>query len=175
MMWWRIACSIPLGLDRTWYHAYTNPSRTGPPDADANGYADVFAGDVNLAGVPALSLDGAGGGLATTVADLDAFMRGLLDGEPVHLDDFGWEWTNDAITKGIDYGYGLWRIRPAGILFLLRGYPELFGVSGSTGTFVYYVPEYDAVIAGGFNQTGYQEDHVRFLLKVLDVLAKVAP
>ena len=166
---------VPLGLDHTWYHVYTDPSRTGPPDSDAHGYADVFADDTNLAGVPALSLDGAGGGLATTVGDLDAFMRGLLDGEPVHIDEFGVEWTKDAITSGIDYGYGLWRIRPAGILFLLRGYPDLFGVSGSTGTFVYYVPEYNAVIAGAFNQTGYQDDHVRFLLKALDVLAKVEP
>ena len=165
---------IPLGLDHTWYHVYTNPSRTGPPDPDAYGYADVFARDVNLAGTPALSLDGAGGGLATTVSDLDNFMRGLLDGTPVHLNEFGQEWTGDAINRGIDYGYGLWRIRPGGILFLLRGYPELFGVSGSTGTFVYYVPEYDAVIAGAFNQTGYQEDHVRFLFKALDVLAKAA-
>lgn len=163
----------PLQLEDTWYHSRTNPSRSGPADQDDHAYADVFFGDVNLAGVPALSLDWAGGGLATTVDDLRTFMRSLLRGEPVHLDEFGQEWTDNALSRGIDYGYGLWRIRPAGIIFLLRGYPNLFGVSGSTGTFVYYIPEYDAVVAGAFNQSGYQAAHVRFLLRALDVLAKI--
>ncbi len=129
--------------------------------------------DANLARTPALSLDWAGGGLATTTGDLRTFLRGLVAGEPVSLDAFQLEWTDDALSRGIDYAYGLWRIRPAGILFLLRGYPDLYGVSGSTGTYLYYVPAYDAVIAGAFNQTGYQENHVRFLLQALALLGRV--
>ncbi len=165
----------PLALNDTWYHARTDPTRSGPPVAESVAYADVFFDNTNMTGVPALSLDWAGGGLATTVYDLQAFMRSLLDGDPVDLDALGEEWTKDAINKGMDYGYGLWRIRPGGIIFLLGGYPDLFGVSGSTGTYLYYVPDYDAVIVGAFNQTGYQEEHVRFLLKVVDELAKIEP
>jgi hypothetical protein len=46
--------------------------------------------------------------------------------------------------------------------------------SGSTGSFLYWVPEYDAVIAGSFNQTDYKKKHVVFLIKVLRVLSQVA-
>ena len=162
----------PLALDETWYHAHTDPTRAGPPPPEA-AYADVWMGDVNLAGAPALSLDWAGGGLATTVGDLRTFLRDLLAGAPVPFEAFQKEWTENALSRGIDYGYGLWRIRPAGIIFLLRGYPELYGVSGSTGTWVYYVPEQDAVIAGAFNQSGYQQNHVRFLIQALAVLDRV--
>lgn len=163
----------PLALDDTWYHAYTDPTRAGALQPDQTTYADVWMDDFNLARVPALSLDWAGGGLATTTDDLHAFLRSLLDGEPVPLDSFKQEWTENALSRGIDYGYGLWRIRPAGLLFLLRGYPDLYGVSGSTGSYVYYVPEYDAVIAGTFNQTGYQAKHVRFLLQPLAILRRI--
>ena len=84
------------------------------------------------------------------------------------------EWTENAIARRIDYGYALWRIRPDGLSFLLKSYPEILGVSGSTGSFVYWVPEYDAVMAGSFNQTSYREKHVVFLIKVLRVLRRVA-
>jgi len=155
---------IPLGLQNTWMHA-----RSDAP------YADVWIGDFNAARIPALSLDWAGGGLATTVGDLRIFLRSLLDGRPTSLDSFQIDWTEDAIARGIDYGYGLWRIRPGGISFLLKSYPEILGVSGSTGSFVYWAPEYDAVIAGSFNQTEYRKKHVVFLIKVLRVLGRLAP
>ena len=163
----------PLALQDTWYHARTDPSRTGPPHPELASYADVWLGDINLARAPALSLDWAGGGLATTTADLRTMMRSLLGGRPVPLDAFQQEWTENSLSSGIDYAYSLWRIRPAGIFFLLRGYPDLYGVSGSSGTYLYYVPEYDAVISGAFNQTGYQQGHVRFLLQVLALLGRV--
>lgn len=162
----------PLGLDDTWYHAHTDLSRSGPPQPGTAAYADVWMDDQNLAGAPSLSLDWAGGGLATTVGDLRAFMRSLVASESVPFDAFQQDWTENALSRGIDYGYGLWRIRPPGIVFLLRGYPDLYGVSGSTGTYVYYVPEYDAVIAGAFNQSGYQAKHVRFLLQALAILRR---
>jgi D-alanyl-D-alanine carboxypeptidase len=158
----------PLALQDTWYHAQTEPPRSGLAP-----WADVWVGDTNLARVPALSLDWAGGGLATTVGDLRTLMRALLDGRPVPLDAFQQEWTENAIAPGIDYAYGLWRIRPAGLFFLLRGYPDLYGISGSTGTFLYYVSEYDAVITGAFNQTDYTQETVRFLLQVLALLGRV--
>lgn len=163
----------PLALQHTWYHARTDPSRIGPPQPETASYADVWMDDANLANVPSLSLDWAGGGLATTAADLRIFLRSLVDGRPVALDAFQQEWTENSLARGIDYAYGLWRIRPAGLFFLMRGYPDVVGVSGITGTYLYYVPEYDAVITGAFNQTGYQQAHVRFLLQVLALLGRV--
>ena len=153
----------PLRLKNTWMHARS----TAP-------YADVWIHDYNATGVPALSLDWAGGGLAITVDDLRTFMRSLLNDRPISLDTFQAEWTENAMAKGIDYGYSLWRIRPGGLSFMLKSYPEVLGISGSTGSFLYWVPEYDAVITGSFNQTDYREKHVVFLIKTLRVISQVA-
>lgn len=152
-----------LNLGNTWMHAFSDTP-----------YADAWIEDFNAAGTPALTLDVAGGGLATTVNDLRTFMRSLLDGQPVPLESFQAEWREDAMARGIDYGYGMWRIRPGGLFFLLNSYPEMLGVSGSTGSFLYWVSEYDAIITGSFNQTGYQRKHISFLIKVLGVLRQAA-
>ena len=152
----------PLGLENTWMHARS----TAP-------YADVWIHDYNATGVPALSLDWAGGGLATTADDLRTFLRSLLNNRPISLDTLQAEWTENAMAKGIDYGYSLWRICPGRLSFLLKSYPEVLGISGSTGSFLYWVPEYDAVITGSFNQTDYREKHVVFLIKVLRVISQV--
>jgi CubicO group peptidase (beta-lactamase class C family) len=154
---------LPLKLENTWMHARSDAA-----------YADVWFEDHNVAGTPATSLDWAGGGVATTAEDLRRYLRSLLEGQPVSLDSLQAEWSEEAIARGIDYGYGLWRIRPDGLFFLFRDYPELIGASGSTGSFLYWAPEYDAVIAGTFNQTGFQRNHVAFLIRVLTVLRQTA-
>jgi CubicO group peptidase (beta-lactamase class C family) len=156
----------PLGLRHTWYHSL------GTPPAGVPSLADAWIGDFNATGRNSLTADQAGGGLATTVEDLRVFMRALATGRLVPWASFQKDWTQDAMASGIDYAYGLWRIRPGGVFFLLGQLPELLGASGATGSFVYYIPEYDAVVAGTFNQTRWAEDHVRFLLR--DVLPKLA-
>jgi D-alanyl-D-alanine carboxypeptidase len=158
----------PLGLRNTWYHA-----RTDPPDADLAPYADVWLGNFNTAHTPFLTLDWAGGGLATTTADLHVMIRSLLQGRPVDLELFQAEWGENAIANGVDYGYGLWRIRPAGLFFLFRGYPDLYGVSGSAGSFLYWIPEYDAIISGTLNQLDYAQKSVMLPVQVLGILGRV--
>ncbi len=158
----------PLGLRDTWYYSHTNP-----PQPDLAPYADVWLGDINSARTPVLSLDWAGGGLATTTADLNTMLRSLAAGKPVALEAFQAEWTENAVAPGLDYGYSLWRIRPDGLFFLLRGYPNLYGASGSTGSFLYWAPEYDAVISGAFNQMEYTQNSIMFLVRVLIVLGRV--
>jgi D-alanyl-D-alanine carboxypeptidase len=157
-----------LGLTRTWYY------HAGSPPEGADAHADVWAGDLNLARREALTADGAGGGLATTTGDLALLMRSLQQGSPVSLDALAQDWTEDALSRGIDYGYGTWRIRPGRLFFALGAYPDLIGASGMSGSFAYYVPEWDAVITGSFNQTDWQERHINFLMsQVLGPLQRI--
>ncbi len=159
----------PLGLRDTWYYSHTDP-----PQSDLGPYADIWFSDINSAHTPVLSLDWAGGGLATTTADLQTLLRSLVAGKPDEaLEAFQAEWTENAVAPGLDYGYSLWRIRPDGLFFLLRGYPNLYGASGSTGSFLYWAPEYDAVISGTFNQMEYTQNSIMFLVRVLIVLGRV--
>ena len=159
----------PYGMTRTWYHSFEDP----PSGVDQGGnapYADVFIGDVNLAGQPCLSLDQAGGGLAGPAEDFARLLRGLAEGASPLLSRLATDWTNDAMSRGIDYGYGTWRWRPGRIFFALSGLPELVGVSGSTNSYAYCSARGD-VIAGTMNQSDEPSRHVRFVLsKVLPIL-----
>jgi D-alanyl-D-alanine carboxypeptidase len=158
----------PLELRHTWYHAYEEaPAGVGPP-------ADIFVGTVNLRGAPALSVDQAGGGLATTVHDLRQFLRALLAGKPVPLDAMATAFSEDAMHPGIDVGLGAWRIRPGGVFFALGGLPVLLGHSGATGVWAYAARDLDAVVVGAVSQSQWQEEHLRFLLRdVLPVMSRV--
>jgi D-alanyl-D-alanine carboxypeptidase len=162
----------PLGLAHTWYHAF----EPAPPGLAP--LADVHLGEVRLRGARSLSADQAGGGLATTVGDLCALMRGLLSGVPVPLDALATSFTRDAMHRGIDVGLGVWRIRPRGIFFALAGLPDLIGHSGSTGVWSYIVAAPGsaldgAVLTGAVSQSRWEERHVRFLLAdVLPILVR---
>jgi D-alanyl-D-alanine carboxypeptidase len=156
----------PLGMTHSWYHVF----ESAPQGVDE--FADVFAHGTNLARIPALTLDQAGGGLATTADDLGLMMRGLESGHPVALDLLGTDWTQDAMSRGLDYGYGTWRWRPRRIFFAMWQLPHLIGVSGSSNSYAYITAGGD-VVAGTMNQMDDPSRHVRFVLsKVLPVLSR---
>lgn len=154
----------PIGLEQTWYYNLED----GPDALDP--IAGVWVGDVNLVDAPCMSADQAGGGLATTTADLVAFSRALEAGNPVQRALFE-HYTEDAIQRGLDYGYGMWALRPKRLTYGTANLPEMVGVSGVTGSFVYYVPASDAVISGTFDQTDMSARAIRFL--VADVLSEL--
>jgi CubicO group peptidase (beta-lactamase class C family) len=154
----------PLAMTSTWYHAFEEQ----PGSVDD--IADVFIGGANLARSPSLTLDQAGGGLATTAEDLGRLIRGLEGGRPVGLGRLATDWTRDAMSRGLDYGYGTWRWRPGRFFPLAWQLPEMVGVSGSTNSFAYVTAKGD-VITGTLDQGEDPSRHVRFILsKVLPVL-----
>lgn len=163
----------PAGLTHTWYH------EASAPPAGMEAWADTFVENANVARSESLSADQAGGGLATTAEDLRRFMRSLRKGTPVSLEALAPEWRQNALTAGVDYALGMWRIRPSGLFFGFGALPDVIGVSGATGSFVYYVERSDAVISGTFNQTKWQEGHISFIvgdvLPLLEQLPRVEP
>lgn len=160
----------PLGLDSTHYHHTVDGTRI---DGD---WAEAWAGDTPIAHAECMTGDLAGGGLVTTTQDLGLFLRALADGDPVGFDALSPAWSEDTFAKGMDYGYGLWRVRPGNVSFMLKGIPDLVGVSGATGSFAYYSEDWDAVVTGTFDQTDWEEKHLRFLLtKTLPQLNRLAP
>ncbi len=151
----------PLALTHTWYH---DVEATPVVDGRAVSVADLYVNGVNVTGFASLSADQAGGGLVTTVADLQRFVRGLVAGSPVAFSDFGNDFTVDAMHSGIDVGLALWRIRPGGVFFALGSMPNLIGHSGATGVWAYYASDIDAVFVGATSTSSWQEKHIEFLL-----------
>ncbi len=159
----------PLGLTSTWYY------NVEPAPPGLASIAHAWVQGTQLVGKPSTTADQAGGGLATTARDLEVFIRAIASSELVKRERFE-RFTEDAISTGIDYGLGLWRIRPGAVFFLLDGMPELIGVSGSLGTFTYYAAAHDTASTGTFDHSDWAERHVEFLLSdVVPVLSRIAP
>lgn len=55
----------------------------------------------------------------------------------------------------------------------MKGYPSLYGRFGITGSYLYYVPEYSAVVAGTFNNSEWgRRRHIVFILEILNYLQR---
>jgi len=118
-------------------------------------------------------LDYAGGGVVATNEDLLKFMNALVAGQIVSKDTLE-KMKNDS-TKlffGIDYGYGIWQFRT--IPVLLPGKYNCWGCVGATGAFMFYHPGLDAYLIGNFNDVSYKSKGLKFMIKVIKELLKVA-
>ena len=138
----------PCGLGDT-YLAYRDDPPLGPrrqPESDvhARGTA-VFSSGRNL------SFDWGGGGLVTTVGDLVAFLRALMErklhGSKRTLRDMtAWKQPPGLAPRRSGVGLGLFRTRyPAG---------ELWGHSGAWGAKMDHDPAADIYFAGTVNRIG---------------------
>lgn len=153
----------PLGMEHTSMHLRSKP-------IEKNGkMAELYIDDTEISTYTSLSLDWAGGGLLTTCEDLLKFDQALMNGEIVSEKSLQQmqNWTPES--KGMYYGFGFRKFVLKELFFTLPDV-NLLGHSGSTGSFMYYCPEWDVYLIGTFNQTEYLKEHVVFLAKVMTVL-----
>lgn len=153
----------PLGMKHTSMHLRSKP-------IEKNGkMAELYVEDLEISTYTSLSLDWAGGGLLTTCEDLLKFDQALMNGEIVSEKSLQQmqNWTPES--KGMYYGFGLRKFVLKELFFTLPDV-TLIGHSGSTGSFMYYCPEWDTYLIGTFNQTDYLKEHVMFLAKVMTAL-----
>ncbi|WP_265520931.1 serine hydrolase domain-containing protein [Oerskovia flava] len=132
--------------------------------------SDILAIEVNgvdLSTRNALSLDWAGGGVVTTMADLLTFMRALEGGElvspPVHreMTDF----SNDVDT-GIGYGMGMMQFRFSELSPLLFSMSDVHGAVGVTGTFALYDPASETHYIANFGSFEFRERAIEELIDI---------
>lgn len=153
----------PLGMEHTSMHLRSKPiEKIGT-------MAELYVDDTETSTYTSLSLDWAGGGLLTTCEDLLKFDQALMNGEIVSEKSLQQmqNWTPES--KGMYYGSGLRKFVLKELFFTLPDV-TLIGHSGSTGSFMYYCPEWDTYLIGTFNQTDYLKEHVMFLAKVMTAL-----
>jgi len=124
----------PLGSTETWLEYRED----GLPDSHR------WEADWNMTGQVHNSADWAGGGLASSAADLarfiDALDGELLDGERMQ------QWVSTG-TPGVDYGLGLFRVD------LPDGLGEVWGHDGYGNSWMYRWPERQITFTGTLNQT----------------------
>jgi CubicO group peptidase (beta-lactamase class C family) len=111
----------------------------------------------------------AGGQTVNTTEDLLTFHRALVGGRLVTAETLAemTRWRN--LTLGVDYGYGVARIRP----MYLRSRYDAWGGLGATNAVMLYNPGNDIYVVSTFNQTESRQKAMRFVFGTLRTVSKV--
>ncbi len=132
----------PLGMQHTWLH-WRDPTPSGLQQSHR--YEALY----DMTTKRQNSADWAGGGLVSTVEDLQIFIHALctkrLFRYPQTLDVMT-QWVSTDVN-GVDYGLGLFRVN------LGFGMGEIWGHDGYGNSWMYYWPRYDISFTGTLNQT----------------------
>jgi D-alanyl-D-alanine carboxypeptidase len=125
--------------------------------------------------------------LASTAPDQLRFMRGLVNDEvfdrPVTLHQMMGNWNRFGFPLSlkpptspgwpIQYGLGTMRFKVPRLLTPFMSFPTFMGHTGVSGTWLFYCPDLDLVLAGGVSQMAAAAVPFRFVPKLLQTLTKV--
>lgn len=111
----------------------------------------------------------AGGQTVNTAEDLLRFHRAVVAGELVSTETLQQMQEWNTVYMGLDYGYGLLRLRP--LPFVSKYYS--WGGLGATSSFMFYTPRLDTYLVGTFNQWSYMGPCMRFLFRTLRTVDKL--
>jgi D-alanyl-D-alanine carboxypeptidase len=141
----------PLGMKHT-YRPSHEVSRPSLPNREP---AQRYLQDMECTAIPAvMTADWAGGGLVSTTADLNRFLRAFVRGdlfENSQTRDSMLQWKRtSAFTY---YGFGVSRVNYAESDSVEQHeLGEIWGHTGSSHNFMYYWPKYDTTMIGTLNQ-----------------------
>lgn len=110
----------------------------------------------------------AAGQAISTSEDLLKFIKALNENRLVPKEHMAQMMQWKKMRVGIDYGYGLMRVR----MFLFSRKYNVWGHLGSMGSYMLYNPGLDVYLVGSFNKAGYTGPCIRFLFNVLRTLKK---
>ena len=158
----------PLEMSHTYLHL-----RSEPTDPSTLEMAHLILNGVDVTNFTSLSAAWADGGIVSTVEDLRTFIYALLHNLLIQQETMRAMQTWIPNEKGIYYGFGLMLFKLPELSPFLFSYPDIWGHPGSTGSYLYYCPELDTVLAGTMNQSEYEEEHINVLLKVLDIIVSI--
>jgi D-alanyl-D-alanine carboxypeptidase len=155
----------PLGMNTSYLSQYSEPAVPSPiPVARLN----LKNREVNVEDYHSFSSIYAGGQTVSTSEDLLKFMKALTEGQVVQKDTLEKMKQWQKMWIGVDYGYGLMRVR---MLPIIQKY-NVWGHLGSIGSFMLYNPGMDIYIIGNFNKSGHLTKTVRFLFNTLRTISK---
>jgi D-alanyl-D-alanine carboxypeptidase len=141
-----------------------------PLEENPHSIAGAYIGDTNVIHYPSLNVDYAGGGVTAPLEDMLKFMQSLVKWKLLQKKTFQRMDDCARFSIGIDYCYGMMKIKTVPLLMPSRF--NCWGNAGSTGAFMFYHPGQDAYLIGCLNQFRYHAKGIRFMLRVIDTLIK---
>lgn len=154
----------PLGMKHSYLSQFSEPV-TKSKHPVAHLYLKKLK--INVEDYISFSSFYSGGQTVSTLEDQLLFMTALANHQIIQKEtlDIMKQWKKMWI--GMDYGYGLMRMRLLPFTQKFHGWGHL----GSSGTSMLYFPHMDVYIVGGFNQTTYQSKSMNFIF--FNVLRKL--
>jgi D-alanyl-D-alanine carboxypeptidase len=161
----------PLGLMKTAHPEQLEPGVT---------HAVPWAGDVPLNAPLAMPCFR---DLSSTLDDQILFMRGLLTGQVFERSTTVYQmmgnWNNFPFSLNpapkspgwpIQYGLGAMRFRIPRLFAPFRPFPPIMGHTGVTGSWLFYCPDLNLILAGTVDQLEAAATPFRFLPRLLQTL-----
>lgn len=131
--------------------------------------AEIYFSEIEISSFKSLTADWAGGAIVSTTKDLITFQKALISGELLKNETLQkmQDWTPE--TEGMYYGYGFRKIV---LNELSPNFPklDLIGHSGSTGSFLFYCPQFDTHISGTLNQVEANKNALVLIVNILNEL-----
>ncbi len=160
----------PLGMDRTWMPFRSLPAAGGTEMRPA------WLGGVEVSAFPSITADWAGGGIASTEADLLKFDTALNSGRLVGVDTLDrLKRFDNVFGKGIHYGLGMMELRFGEFFPLLASYPRMTGHMGILATQLFYDPTMDLHIVVCLGSDAAMEDSVKLLIEIIGIVKRIRP
>lgn len=151
----------PLGLRKTYVFSLDTLDRY-------DSVAALFNGNSRLRIPQAMASVQADGGIVSTLADGQTFLRAFFDG---HLfpKEFMAEIARDwhAIFRPLEYGNGLMRFQLPRLFTGFRRLTPFFGHSGASGTVMFQNPGLDLTIVGTINQIRVRSLPYRLMVRTV--------
>ena len=124
------------------------------------------------------------GDIYSTSDELIIFMRGLLSGKLFKKSDtlkkmasnwhrFGFQMIPTSPGWPIQYGLGMIRLEYPKYIPPFKKIPEFYGHTGVTGSWVFYVPDYELIVCGDVGQLYAPALPYQFMTKFLIELKKI--
>lgn len=157
----------PLDMTHSYQLFYSQPQEASPFPL-----SDLYLDKTEVSRFKSVSLDWAGGGIVSTTSDLLKFHRALVNGQLLSQDTLSQMQNWIRMQWGIDYAYGLVKLKFKNFFFLLPRKLDAWGNFGSTASFMFYNPAIDTYVIGAFNQSRYVTGQVGFMIKCFSKLYK---
>ena len=157
----------PLGMTST-FMPYRSDATTSPHLAPA------YFGNVDASGFTSMTLDWAGGGVASTPDDLLAFSTALHGGRLVGAETLAYlSRPRNTLHSGLRYGSGMITVEIERFAPWMRGYPRLVGGIGILATHLFHDPVHGADIVLNFASTRQMRSSVHTLVTIESLLRRL--
>lgn len=156
----------PLGMNYTYLSQYSQPAEDNRyPIANIN----IKNKKIMVDDHQSFSSIYAGGQAVSTSEDLLTFMKALVGNKLIAKESLVKMMTWNKLWMGVDYGYGLMRVK---MLPITDKY-NVWGHLGSIGSFMLYNPSMDVYLIGNFNRSGYTAKSIRYVFNTLRAITPI--